>query len=68
MKLRGAEETEINGAGPKYSDTDLEKLYEKLNHLENGDYLILAGSIPPSMPSGIYVDQSGLIGIEIVLI
>ena len=56
VKLRGAEETEINGAGPGYSDKDISKLYEKLNRLRAGDYLILAGSIPSSMPSGIYKD------------
>ncbi len=56
VKLRGTEETEINGAGPRYSDNDISKLYEKLEHLESGDYLILAGSIPSSMPSGIYMD------------
>lgn len=56
VKLRGIEETEINGAGPEYSDNDISKLYEKLDCLGSGDHLILAGSIPPSMPSGIYMD------------
>ncbi len=56
VKLRGIEETEINGAGPVYSDLDIEKLYEKLDLLKSGDFLILAGSIPPSLPSGIYMD------------
>ena len=56
VKLRGTEETEINGAGPGYSDNDITKLYEKLDHLGSGDYLILAGSIPPTMPSAIYMD------------
>ena len=56
VKLRGTEETEINGAGPGYSDNDITKLYEKLDHLGSEDYLILAGSIPPTMPSAIYMD------------
>ncbi len=56
VKLRGTLETEINGAGPEYSDEDINKLYEKLDRLGSGDYLILAGSIPPSLPSGIYGD------------
>ena len=56
VKLRSMEETEINGAGPGYSDNDISKLYEKLDRLEPGDYLILAGSTPPTLPSGIYMD------------
>lgn len=56
VKLRGVKETEINGAGPEYSKPDIDKLYEKLDSLVSGDYLILAGSIPPSLPSGIYED------------
>ena len=56
VKLRSMEETEINGAGPVYSDNDISKLYEKFDRMESGDYLILAGSIPPTMPSGIYMD------------
>nr|MCR4907446.1 1-phosphofructokinase [Lachnospiraceae bacterium] len=56
VKLRGIEETEINGIGPAYSDADIDKLYEKLDRLKSGDFLILSGSIPPSLPSGIYMD------------
>lgn len=54
VKLRSGEETEINGAGPKYTDADIKMLYEKLNHAEPGDYVVLAGSIPPSLPVDFY--------------
>ena len=54
VKLRSDEETEINGMGPVISDDALEKLYQKLDNLNAGDVLVLAGSIPSSMPSDIY--------------
>jgi len=50
------EETEINGQGPKITDLDIEKLYDKLECLKAGDILVLAGSIPNTMPAHIYRD------------
>jgi 1-phosphofructokinase len=49
-------ETEINGQGPEISDGDIDKLYEKIDRLKDGDILVLAGSIPSVMPSSIYMD------------
>ncbi|MBN1068278.1 1-phosphofructokinase [Clostridium botulinum] len=54
VKLKSNGETEINGAGPKITNDDLNKLYEKLFDLKEGDYLILSGSIPNSVPDDIY--------------
>lgn len=54
IKLRSCEGTEINGQGPHISDTSVERLMEKLDHLQSGDCLILAGSIPPDMPKNLY--------------
>ncbi len=56
MKLRSDEETEVNGMGPHISDQDIKKLYEKLDALSDGDTLVLAGSIPASMPETMYSD------------
>ena len=56
MKLRSSEETEINGQGPMIRNTDIEKLYAKLDTLKAGDVLVLAGSIPDVMPQSIYMD------------
>lgn len=50
------EETEINGQGPFITKTEIGKLYKKLDSLQAGDILILAGSIPSVMPSDIYRD------------
>ncbi|NFH89829.1 1-phosphofructokinase [Clostridium botulinum] len=54
VKLKSNGETEINGAGPEITNDDLNKLYEKLSELKEGDYLILSGSIPNSVPDDIY--------------
>jgi len=56
VKLRSAQETEINGQGPAIAAEDIRKLYEKLDALQDGDVLVLAGSIPDVMPSSIYMD------------
>ena len=54
VKLKSDGETEINGAGPDISEKDLECLYDKVNKLTKGDFLILSGSIPKSVPDDIY--------------
>ena len=48
------EETEINGRGPIIATDELEALYKQLNALTEKDTLILAGSIPSSLPSDMY--------------
>lgn len=54
VKLKGDKETEINAQGPHIDDEAIEKLYEKLDSLVSGDTLVLAGSVPSSMPEDIY--------------
>ena len=54
VKLKSKEESEINGQGPNISDNDLEQLYKKLDLLQKGDILVLAGSIPKTLPKNIY--------------
>ena len=56
MKLRSQEESEINGMGPAIGKQDIEKLYRKLDQLQDGDVLVLAGSIPSVMPESMYMD------------
>ncbi|MEY8518036.1 1-phosphofructokinase [Lachnospiraceae bacterium 29-84] len=56
LKLKSQEESEINGQGPKISEQCLQKLYQKLDGLLPGDVLVLAGSIPNSMPDSSYED------------
>ena len=47
-------ETEINASGPAIPADCLEALYDKLDGLTAGDTLVLAGSIPPSLPRDAY--------------
>lgn len=54
LKLKSIDGTEINGSGPKISEDAVLKLMEKLDALGDEDILILAGSIPGSMPDDIY--------------
>lgn len=56
MKLRSNEESEINGQGPAIEKNDIERLYQRLDRLEQDDILVLAGSIPSGMPESMYRD------------
>lgn len=54
LKVKNIDGTEINGQGPVISSQKQEELMKILDSLERGDVLVLAGSIPSSMPSDIY--------------
>lgn len=54
FKIKSDEETELNGPGPEITADALHSLFEKLDKLSRGDILVLAGSIPKSMPDDIY--------------
>ena len=54
IKIKASEETELNGQGPDIDDKAIATLFEKLDKLSSGDTLVLAGSIPASLPSDIY--------------
>lgn len=54
VKIKSEEETELNGQGPDIDDDAVAALFEKLEALRDGDTLVLAGSIPSSLPSDIY--------------
>ena len=54
LKLKNIDGTEINGSGPEISEEKIEELLRKLGILGEGDILVLAGSIPASMPADMY--------------
>ena len=56
VKMKEFDGTEINGQGPVISRDAVEALMQKLDKLGEGDTLVLAGSIPSSMPDSIYSD------------
>ena len=56
VKLKNVDGMEINGKGPDIDDDSLRQLLERLDDLKEGDVLVLAGSIPASLPDSIYRD------------
>lgn len=54
LKLRNIDGTEINGGGPAIDSGKVQELMEKLEVLRDGDVLVLAGSIPNTIPDDIY--------------
>ena len=54
LKLKDVDGTEINGMGPVIDQAGQDALMDKLKTLKEGDTLVLAGSIPESMPGTIY--------------
>lgn len=54
VKIKAGQETELNGAGPAIPPQAMEALYARLDALQAGDVLVLAGSIPASLPADTY--------------
>ena len=54
IKIKSGGETEINGQGPDIPAEALDALMRKLDAIRDGDILVLAGSIPKSMPDDVY--------------
>ncbi|MDO5010087.1 MAG: 1-phosphofructokinase [Intestinibacter bartlettii] len=54
VKIKSEEETEINGQGPKISEEELNRFYEIIDKLVDGDILILSGSIPACLDEKLY--------------
>ena len=54
VKVKHGDETEINGQGPVITEGAIEELFAKLDTLTKEDILVLAGSIPNTLPEDIY--------------
>lgn len=54
VKIRSENELDINADGPRIPENKIDELFEKFNTLQDGDFLVLAGSIPSSIPCDIY--------------
>ena len=59
VKLKDFDGTEINGMGPEIGIKEWERLSGRLEALGQGDVLVLAGSIPRSLPPTVYGDILG---------
>lgn len=70
VKIKSSEETEINGQGPHISSEKLDKLYKKIESLNEDDILVLAGSIPSTLDEKLYENIMARIenkGIKVVV-
>lgn len=54
VKIKCDRELDINANGPEIKREEVDALFEKLEELKSGDYLILAGSIPKALPDNMY--------------
>ncbi|MCD7741232.1 MAG: 1-phosphofructokinase [Ruminococcus sp.] len=54
VKIKSDEETELNGNGPDIPQDKIDELFSRLADLGGADTLVLAGSIPKSLPDDIY--------------
>ena len=54
VKIKAENETDLNGQGPNISNDAIEQLFKKLDNLKKNDTLILAGSIPNTLPEDKY--------------
>ena len=54
VKIKADTELDINGNGPDVSEQELEQLLCKLDGIEAGDVLVLAGAVPKNLPDDIY--------------
>ena len=54
IKIKAEQETELNCQGPPVDEASLLALYDKIDNVRDGDTLVLAGSVPKTLPDDIY--------------
>lgn len=54
VKVKSQQNFEINSNGPQIGKSDVDGLLKKLEVLKQGDYAVLAGSVPPEANSDVY--------------
>lgn len=70
VKIKSKKEIDINACGPEITADDIQELFKKIENLEKDDCLVLAGSIPKSLPDNIYekiLDKLNGKGIDFVV-
>lgn len=56
VQIRSGLESAINAQGPVIGDFEIKELFNQLDLIQDGDILVLAGSIPLTLPSSLYRD------------
>lgn len=54
VKIKAETELDVNAQGPVIEEDDIKNLLDKLDGIKKGDFLVLAGSIPNTLPDDIY--------------
>ena len=54
VKIKADTELDVNAQGPDINELEINELMEKLDDIKEGDFLVLAGSIPSTLPDDIY--------------
>lgn len=68
IKLKTSHETEINGLGPAIAAEQMDKLLKKLEGMQEGDILVLSGSIPPSISKNLYQELTKVYAAKGILV
>lgn len=56
VKIKTDKETELNGPGPEINAAQLQQLTDKISTMTQGDWFVLAGSLPDSIPMDFFKD------------
>lgn len=70
VKVKSAEETELNGMGPQMGEEDVEVLLARTDALGAGDTLVVSGSVPACLPHDMYervMERVALRGVRVVV-
>ena len=54
IKIKAGEETEINCQGPHIDENELLRLLNKVDRINDGDTIVIAGNVPNTMPDDVY--------------
>lgn len=54
VKIKSLKETDVNGKGPDIDSDAMNLIYDKLSKLHDDDILVMAGSLPKSLPASAY--------------
>lgn len=68
VEKKVVEESEINGMGPRIDEEALNKFYNQIDELKKDDVLVLAGSIPTTLPDTMYRDIMARISEKEILV
>lgn len=54
IKIKADDETEINCQGPHIEESELERLLNKVDRINDDDTIVIAGNVPNTMPDDVY--------------